>query len=120
MWRAPAESSLGAHAWQGLTSACLQWDDPLDAIAVHAWNGTWGVIAVGLLAGRGLIYASYGSNPDYAGNFAVNADGSNLPDAPPDFFRQYGCFFGGDGKLLGAQIIYLMWLTGAFQSSYNR
>lgn len=26
----------------------LQWDDPLDTIAVHAWNGTWGVRAVGL------------------------------------------------------------------------
>jgi ammonia channel protein AmtB len=33
----------------------LQLDDPLDAIAVHAWNGTWGVIAVGLFAGEKLV-----------------------------------------------------------------
>ena len=33
---------------------------------------------------------------------------------------QYGCFFGGDGKLLGAQIIYLMWLTGALHTPQNQ
>lgn len=72
----------------------MQLDDPLDAIAVHAWNGTWGVIAVGFFAGQGLVTASYGVDP-YTGNE-----------------RQYGCFLGGDGKLLGAQIIYSLWLGG--------
>lgn len=91
----------------------VQWDDPLDAIAVHAWNGSWGVIAVGLLAGQGLIFQSYGSDPSYTGDFALNSDQSNLSDAPSDYFRQYGCLLGGNGRLLGAQIIYLMWLCGA-------
>lgn len=75
-------------------SVLLKLDDPLDAIAVHAWNGTWGVIAVGFFAGEGLIVQSYGTDP-YTGNN-----------------RQYGCFLGGDGKLLGAQIIYALWLGG--------
>ncbi len=72
----------------------LQLDDPLDAIAVHAWNGTWGVIAVGFFAGQGLITQSYGVDP-YTG-----------------LERQYGCFLGGNGRLLGAQIIYACWLGG--------
>ena len=80
---------------------------------MHAWNGTWGVIAVGLLAGQGLIFQSYGSNPEYSGDFSPASDQSNLSEAPTDFFRQYGCILGGNGRLLGAQIIYLMWLCGA-------
>ena len=90
----------------------MQWDDPLDAIAVHAWNGSWGVIAVGLLAGKGLIFQSYGSDPSYSGDFSLNSDQSNLSDAPDAYFRQWGCILGGNGRLLGAQIIYLMWLCG--------
>lgn len=73
----------------------VQLDDPLDAIAVHAWNGTWGVLAVGFFASEGLVLQSYGSNP-YTGEN-----------------RQWGCFLGGDGKLLAAQIIYALWLGGA-------
>jgi len=36
-------------------SIMLHLDDPLDAIAVHAWNGTWGLIAPGLFAAESLI-----------------------------------------------------------------
>jgi Amt family ammonium transporter len=75
-------------------SVLIKCDDPLDAIAVHAWNGTWGVIAVGFFAGDGLITQAYGLNP-FTGEQ-----------------RQYGCFLGGDGHLLGAQIIYALWLGG--------
>ena len=78
----------------------LQLDDPLDAIAVHAWNGTWGVIAVGFFAGKGLINASYGLNP--------YVEDTSSPEA----FRQWGCFLGGNGRLLGAQLIYAFWLAG--------
>lgn len=30
-------------------------DDPLDAIAVHAWNGCWGLIAPGFFSAEVLI-----------------------------------------------------------------
>lgn len=62
---------------------------------MHAWNGTWGVIAVGFFAGGSLITNSYG----------LNQDGNQRP---------YGCFFpGGDGALLAAQIAYALWIAGA-------
>lgn len=45
-------------------SLLLQLDDPLDAIAVHAWNGTWGLIAPGLFSAQGLIQVA--TDPPYA------------------------------------------------------
>ncbi|BDA50157.1 Ammonium transporter 1 member 1 [Coccomyxa sp. Obi] len=75
-------------------SILMKLDDPLDAIAVHGWNGTWGVIAVGFFAGGSLITNSYG----------LDQDGNQRP---------YGCFFpGGDGALLAAQIAYALWIAG--------
>ncbi len=72
-----------------------QWDDPLDAIAVHAFNGTWGVIAPGLFASADLITNAYGL--DQNGNV-----------------RPFGCFFpGSNGHLLAAQIAYTLWIAGA-------
>lgn len=72
-----------------------QWDDPLDAIAVHAWNGCWGVIAVGMFANPDLITNSYGTNV---------FDGSQ---------RSYGFIFpGSDGHLLCAQIAYALFISG--------
>lgn len=79
----------------------MQVDDPLDAIAVHAFNGTWGVIAVGLFAGDNLIRQSYGFHPYYT-------DGNGDSTIP----RNYGCFMGGNGRLLSAQIVYAIWLGG--------
>ena len=74
----------------------MQWDDPLDAIAVHAWNGLWGVIAVGMFAAPDLITNSYGT-----GVF----DGAQRP---------YGFIFSGsDGHLLVAQICYALFITSA-------
>ena len=72
----------------------MQIDDPLDAIAVHAFNGTWGVWAVGLFAAKNLVNTSYGYNPYTQGD------------------RAYGCFLGGDGRLLAAQLVYSIWLGG--------
>lgn len=74
--------------------ACLQIDDPLDAVAVHAFNGTWGVWAVGLFAAKNQVLTSYGSNPYTSGD------------------REYGCFLGGSGRLLAAQVVYSIWLGG--------
>lgn len=69
----------------------LRIDDPLDAIAVHLFNGTWGVIAVGFLAGQKQIAAAYGRTPETS---------------------EYGCWLGGSGRLLGAQLVYALWLAG--------
>lgn len=50
-----------------LAHSCLlhimQVDDPLDAIAVHAFSGTWGVWAVWFFGAKNLINTSYGYNP---------------------------------------------------------
>ena len=80
----------------------LQIDDPLDAIAVHAFNGTWGVWAVGLFAGKNLVNTSYGFHP-----YKTDASGAST------ISRNYGCFMGGNGSLLAAQIVYSIWLGGA-------
>lgn len=75
-------------------SIWMKWDDPLDAIAVHAWNGCWGVIAVGMFADPDLITNSYGTNV---------FDGSQ---------RAYGFIFpGSDGHLLCAQIAYALFIS---------
>lgn len=87
-------ATLKKHERRLRNLLCLQLDDPLDAIAVHAWNGTWGVVAVGFFASQGLIDQSYGPDP-YTGEL-----------------REYGCFLGGNGRLLGAQLIYALWLGG--------
>lgn len=39
-------------------SVLVHLDDPLDAIAVHAWNGTWGLIAPGFFSAEALIQVS--------------------------------------------------------------
>lgn len=80
----------------------MQVDDPLDAIAVHAFNGTWGVIAVGFFAADNLIRQSYGYHPYKTNELTGESD---VP-------RHYGCFMGGDGRLLAAQLVYSIWLGG--------
>ncbi|KAK9811834.1 hypothetical protein WJX72_010981 [[Myrmecia] bisecta] len=75
-------------------------DDPLDAIAVHAANGLWGVLAVGFFAGKPLVYNAYGPFPYVTDN------------TDPRYYREYGCFLGGSGRLLGAQIVYALWIIG--------
>ena len=58
---------------------------------MHAWNGTWGVIAVGAFADADLITNSYGTDVFSGGQ------------------RPYGFLFpGGGGHLLGAQIAYAL------------
>jgi ammonia channel protein AmtB len=92
------------HSHQVLTwhADGRQLDDPLDAIAVHGWCGTWGVIAVGLFASETLITNSYGL--DQSGNG-----------------RPYGCFFpGSNGALLAAQIAYALWIAGAHFALHSR
>ncbi len=79
---------------------CLQFDDPLDAIAVHAWNGIWGVLSVGFFASRELIFNAFGISPQTSD------------------IRPYGCFLGGGGLLLASQICYVLWVFGARPPSW--
>ena len=67
---------------------------------MHAWNGTWGVIAVGMFAAPDLITNSYGTSI---------TDGSQRP---------FGFIFpGGGGHLLAAQIAYALFICGALHDS---
>ncbi len=77
-------------------SILLHLDDPLDAIAVHCWNGTWGLIAPGLFSAQDLIQNAYGTIPT-----------TTNPRL------HYGCFLGGDGNLLAAQLIDVLFIAGA-------
>jgi Amt family ammonium transporter len=71
----------------------LKIDDPLDAIAVHAGCGMWGMIAGGLLAAPEVVTVALGSLTDAEGN---------------DLQRNYGLFMGGGGKLLAAHLVYIL------------
>lgn len=61
----------------------LKTDDPLDAVAMHAFCGAWGLIAAGVFADRELL----------------NAAGYNLDS------QTFGFLLGGNGKLLLASIV---------------
>ena len=72
----------------------MQWDDPLDAIAVHAWNGTWGVIAVGAFADADLITNSYGTDVFSGGQRALRVPvpwRRRSPARRPDCIRPLHC-----------------------------
>jgi len=66
----------------------LRIDDPLEAFPVHGACGAWGCIAVGLFAKQKYL------NPELDS-------------------EHYGCFMGGNGKLLGVQlagvIVIILW-----------
>ena len=68
----------------------MKMDDPLDAIAVHAVCGAWGIIACSLFASSNLVTDWYGPSP---------TNGSQRP---------YGLFMGGGGNVLAAHIIYIL------------
>jgi len=63
----------------------LKIDDVVDAVPVHFFNGIWGLLAVGLFADPKLRDMTYGN------------DGGGL--------------FYGDGNLLGAQCIAVLWIV---------
>lgn len=81
----------------------LKVDDPLDAIAVHAAGGAWGMVAGAAFAAPNMVQAFFGDSP-YRGE-----DG--LPEPRP-----YGFIMGGDGRLLGAHLVYIVvlmaWVLG--------
>jgi len=67
----------------------LRIDDAVDAVPVHMTNGVWGTIAVGLFAKSDKILLAYG-------------------EATED----EGVFMGGNGTLLGCQLISILFVQG--------
>ena len=83
-WAAIIAGAIGALVFLGSKWAILhklKVDDPVDAIALHGCTGAWGLLVVGLLADKTYVGQVY----------------SNATD--------YGLFYGGKGKLFGAEIV---------------
>jgi ammonium transporter, Amt family len=95
-WAAIIIGSIAGGIYLGASklSVLMKLDDPLDAVAVHAWNGMWGVIAAGLFSSQKLVEQSYGTG---------------TADAP--IARRSGAFLGGGGAQLAAQLAYLAWVA---------
>nr|GMD03387.1 ammonium transporter 1 member 1 [Ipomoea batatas]GME13001.1 ammonium transporter 1 member 1 [Ipomoea batatas] len=68
----------------------LKYDDPLEAAQLHGGCGAWGIIFTGLFAKKKYVNEVY-------------------PGVPG---RPYGLLMGGGGKLLGAQIIQILVISG--------
>ena len=77
----------------------LKVDDPLDAIAVHAACGAWGMIGSALFAAPNLVGAFFGPAPG-----AVLGS----EDQSESLGRSYGLFMGGGGRLLAAHCVYII------------
>ena len=78
----------------------LRLDDPLDAIAVHFWNGAWGLIAPGFFSAKDLIANAYGGIPPTG-------------TSPRPY---YGLLLGGGGNLLAAQLVTALFILGALRA----
>mmetsp|Transcript_5342 Transcript_5342/g.11011 ORF Transcript_5342/g.11011 Transcript_5342/m.11011 type:complete len:495 (+) Transcript_5342:800-2284(+) len=75
----------------------MKLDDPLDAVAVHAFTGAWGLIAVGFFAKTEFVQELAGFDESVA-------------------YQDYsGVFYGGNGILLGCQLVEIVcivpWVT---------
>ena len=66
----------------------MRLDDAVDAIPVHMLNGAWGTFATGLFASPGRLLDAYALN------------------------THPGLFYGGDGTLLGAQCVGILFVFG--------
>ena len=88
-WAALICGFTGAFVYVGATKLLLKLriDDPLEAAPLHGFTGAWGVIFPGLLAKKEFMAESYGND------------------------SSYGIFYGGNGKLLGANIVGIIAIT---------
>ncbi|KAI4301999.1 hypothetical protein L6164_035223 [Bauhinia variegata] len=66
----------------------FKYDDPLEAAQLHGGCGAWGVLFTGLFAKEAYVNQVYGGG------------------------RPYGLVMGGGGKLLGAQIVEILVVSG--------
>lgn len=72
-----------------LVSHVLKVDDPLDAIAVHGFMGAWGLLATALFADEEEMGLAGYPKPEH-----------------------HGLFMGGGGRLLGANLVLVLVVTG--------
>lgn len=68
----------------------FKYDDPLEAAQLHGGCGAWGLLFTGLFATKSYVNEVYPNKPG----------------------RPYGLFMGGGGKLLAAQIIQILVISG--------
>jgi Amt family ammonium transporter len=97
-WSAVIIGIIGGGVYYMVSKINLYWlkvDDPLDAIAVHAGCGAWGMIGCAAFAAQNLVDGYYGDSP------YLNEDGT--PDQ-----RAIGFIMGGDGSLLAAHTTYII------------
>jgi Amt family ammonium transporter len=89
-WAALVTGIIGGWVYIFFSSLLvkLRIDDAVDAVPVHFGNGIWGCIAVGLFAEPSRVANAYSEH----GN--------------------YGLFYGTGAKLLGAQVVGVLWVIG--------
>jgi ammonium transporter, Amt family len=81
-----------------LMSHILKIDDPLDAVAVHAFCGMWGL----------LMAACFSHHLNYKSAYFDYTD----PETLLSKSDVSGCFMGGNGKLLGAAVVFILAIAG--------
>ncbi|RYQ91296.1 hypothetical protein Ahy_B09g097186 isoform A [Arachis hypogaea] len=89
-WAAIVCGFVAAWVLIGLNmlAAKVKFDDPLEATQLHGGCGAWGVLFTGLFATKKYVAEVYGSG------------------------RPYGLLMGGGGKLLAAQVIEILVVSG--------
>ena len=88
-WAAIISGVIGGFVYYGASNLmkALLIDDPLDAVAVHLFCGMWGAITAGLFSTKERMSTVYGTD-------------------------KHGLFMGGDGNMLGCQIIGILAVFG--------
>ena len=100
-WAAIVAGGVGGFIFPVISKTLtrLRVDDPLEAGAMHAGCGMWGLLATGLLAQTGAVNEYYGPLPAYKGL------------GPTGHARPGGGFY-GHGQLLAAQIVGIVTIAG--------
>lgn len=102
-WAAVCIGFIGAfvYVFGSKLALWMQIDDVVDAIAVHGWCGTWGVLASGVFASPKLVSAVYG----FTGEF------------------RKGFVYGGNGNILGVAAVFviciLLWVGGLMSITFG-